>query len=447
MVAARSLPGKPYLSKGSGVILGGMDHRVYGKTDVGRRYDHNEDAMLIDPELGLYIVCDGVGGQAAGEVASQTASQTIRDYIAERRDVLESCRKGSNLFNRDRALDLAREAIEAANKKVGDMSATESDKQGMACTVVLVLILGPHAVVAHAGDSRIYLVRQGEIFQLTEDHSAANEQLKKGLITPEQARASRTGSLITRAIGIQRDYISPDLMFMELMRRDSFLICSDGLSRYFEDAELLRFFQGMPAEQLPDALVERSNKRGGQDNITAIVIEADKADAQSDAEVVRKFDILKKIPLFEYLNYMELMKILNITGIASYKSGDAVIREGERDHRLFVCLHGAVEVTKNGEPLAQLGTGDFFGEMSLIDKSPRSADVTATERCSLIIIDREHYFRLITREPRLAVKLMWPMCRELNRRLRDTSAELAWRKSNREGQQDDIEDALHFLST
>jgi len=423
-----------------------MEHRVFGKSDIGRRHDHNEDAMLIDPDLGLYMVCDGVGGQAAGEIASQTTCDTVREHLRRHTATLEMCRHDSNLFNRDRALELVKDAILAANEKVYKMAQDDPDKQGMACTIVLLLVLGPHAVVAHAGDSRVYLVRQGEIYQLTEDHTAANEQLKKGLITPEQARRSRHGSLITRAVGGQEQFLAVDTLFIELMSHDKFLLCSDGLTSYLDGPELLKRFMGSAPEKLPQQLVDVANERGGHDNITAVIAAVGEADAQADAEVARKFDVLKQIPLFEYLNYMELMKVLNITGVAAYKEGDVVISEDEKDNRLYVCLTGSVRVVKQEEVIAELGTGSFFGEMSLIDKGPRSADVIAAERSSMIYIDRENFFGLVTREPRLAVKLLWPMCRVLNQRLRETSAELAWSRSQMPEGGDDIADALQFLS-
>jgi serine/threonine protein phosphatase PrpC/CRP-like cAMP-binding protein len=423
-----------------------MKHEAFGKTDIGRVRDHNEDSMLLDQELGLYVVCDGVGGSAAGEVASATACKIIHEFVRDNEQVLKNCRRDANLFNRDKALNLVRDAIRTANQVVYEMAEADPAKRGMACTVVLVLILGPHAVVAHAGDSRVYLVRRDNVYQLTEDHNVAIEYLRRGLITPEQLPTFRKGASITRVIG-QQKLLEPDTLFLELMGHDGILLCSDGLSHYLTDRDLLESL-GTTKEQdaTPELLVSAANERGGHDNITAVVVKADQASEELDAEVDGKFETLRSVSLFKRLSYMELMQVFNISSIATFEAGQRIDAEGERDSRLSVILRGAARVMKDEKTLAEIGRGSFFGEMALIDKSPRSADVVAIKKTRVLEIERRALFGLMNREPHLAIKLMWPMCQVINRRLRQTSDALAWTCGGGLDRSTEPEDALHLLA-
>jgi serine/threonine protein phosphatase PrpC len=423
-----------------------MKHLVYGISDIGRVHQHNEDAMLMDERLGLYVVCDGCGGRSAGEIASNLAIKTIQEFLEDHHDSLEICRKEATLFHRGEAVKLVRAAIQTANDAVFSAAAADPEKHGMACTVVLVLMLGRHAVVASAGDSRIYLFRTGGCFQLTEDHTVAAEYLKKGLITVEQAQNNRRSFLITRAIG-SGPMLEPDVLFIELMSDDCLLLCSDGLTGDVTDKEILSIALETSADQLPARLVALSNERGGRDNITAVVVRANDPDPKADGEVSGKLDVLRQVPMFEHLSFKELIRLLNAADVRFFDEGEQIIREGDEDCSLFVILSGGVRVEKDGKVFAELGSIDVFGEMSLIDNKPRSADVIATKFCRLFVLDRLGMFGLLNSEPRLAMKLLWPMCRILNKRLRHTSEEFVWAQSHPEDHvSDEAIDALRTLA-
>lgn len=413
-------------------IIRHMLHKVNGLTDIGCVRDHNEDALLIDQDLGLYVVCDGLGGHAAGEVASQLACSTIQDHIKQRPELLAAARgETTNVDRRDAAVELVQTAVQAANKAIYDKAQTDPKFRGMGCTSVLLLMLGRCAVIAHAGDSRAYLMRGTHLFQLTEDHSWIDEQLKRGLITPEQARRRDDQSRITRAVGT-RPQVEAETLFFDLLSRDRFLLCSDGLTRHLAEEDFYQHFaqaeQAKSMLEMPGKIVQLAKDRGGYDNITALVINISEVDEAHDQLIFRKFDVIKQVPLFKYFNYMELVKVLSVSKVHSFNTGDLVIRQGDQDQSLYVCIDGSVTVSKNNQPIAKLVKGDFFGEMSLMDKHPRSADVIAAEPSRMLIIDREHFLNLIERERHLGIKILWKICRVLNQRLRDTSEDLAWSK-------------------
>lgn len=245
-----------------------------GKTDIGRVRPVNQDAFINNDTLGLYAVADGMGGHAAGEIASEEAIDTIHGFV--KRGLPKLPPRENGISERARAAcRLVEQAIQAATYMVYAIAELDKDKSGMGTTVSVFLGLDDHAVIAQVGDSRIYRVRNGEASQITEDHTLISWQLKRGLITPEEAATSPYRNVITRAVG-NRDYVEVDTMVLELEAGDRYLLCSDGLHGYLEPEEIPRFI-GDNAEQAIDRLIDIANERGGQDNITAVLVEVQPA--------------------------------------------------------------------------------------------------------------------------------------------------------------------------
>lgn len=241
-----------------------MKLRSNARTDVGKTRDHNEDTFGIGEgevveHLGeLLVVCDGMGGHAAGEVASQLAVAVILEaYYADERE------------DRPKALE---DAFVAANTQVHDQG------HGTMGTTGVAAVLHHDALhIANVGDSRAYLIRDHAIRQITRDHSFVSDQIAAGLITPEQARTSAHRNIITRALGHQPQ-ITVDLFRWPLQIGDIVLLCSDGLHGLVEDTELLQLVEEAPFEQVADTLVDLANERGGTDNITVVVAQVQALD-------------------------------------------------------------------------------------------------------------------------------------------------------------------------
>jgi serine/threonine protein phosphatase PrpC len=241
-----------------------------GVTDVGRKRDHNEDAFLVDEALSLLIVADGMGGHAGGGTASRLAVESIRNHIEAVRKV-EPDLFGSGAGVEDSQVpDVLRHAVEKACAVIYETAQTAPDLAGMGTTVTAILVDGPSAFVAHVGDSRCYLVRAGRIYQVSEDHSLVNEQLKAGAISADEARHSRFKNIITRSVGFEHE-VQVDLMGLEVESGDRLVVCCDGLSNLVDDTEILEVVQAAPLDDAPERLVELANDRGGDDNITVIV--------------------------------------------------------------------------------------------------------------------------------------------------------------------------------
>lgn len=403
----------------------------WGQSDVGRKRDHNEDSLLVDAELGLYIVADGMGGHAAGEVASGQAVHLVRDTIIKKKEVFDRFIEADTQETRDKVVTTVESAIQKACADIFNLATRDKGKAGMGTTFTMMIVVGDKALMAHVGDSRLYLVRQGQLHQLSEDHSYCSEMIKRGKMTREEARQSPYSNVITRAVGIQAS-VQVDTLLFDIIPGDTFLICSDGLHGYTEDPnELVEKLGADKAETVPAALIELANRRGGKDNISAVVVRAvpdgDQV-AEDDLrarEVNLKLETLKKIPLFRHLTYQELVKVLNITYLENHDSGSVIIREGEEGAELYVVLGGVVSVSKGAQHLTDLNAGVHFGEMALIDQSPRSATISAKDPTRVLVIGRRSFYNLIRKEPVLAVKLLWSFVQVLSRRLRETNEQLS----------------------
>ena len=244
---------------------------AYGSTDVGRKRQHNEDALLVDPELGLFLVADGMGGHAAGEVASARAVEVVRGQLAGGRQALEDLSRAATPEARAAAAALVETAVQRACAEVYRLAAADPSKRGMGTTLVSLVVAGNKAVVGHVGDSRVYLLRSGQCHRLTEDHTLVAAQVKAGTLTREQAQASQFRNVITRAVGIQES-VQVDTLMVDLLPRDTFLLCTDGLYGYLPDEELAPLLANGAAKDLPARLIGLANERGGRDNITAVVV-------------------------------------------------------------------------------------------------------------------------------------------------------------------------------
>lgn len=240
-----------------------------GKTDVGRRREQNEDMFFISAENNFCVLADGMGGHQAGEVASRLAVNTITDDFVAGIDTLSH-------YPPDTAepefLTLILKSMSNANKIIYEQGKNNPNYRQMGTTVVVFALAGSDAILAHVGDSRIYLIRDDNIIQETEDHSFIYEQLKERLITPEEAKHSFFRSMVTRALGV-KEKVQIDIGTLKVKQGDIFLLCSDGLSDFVEDSEI----KSVVKEHDGDidagcqALVDLANSKGGHDNITIIM--------------------------------------------------------------------------------------------------------------------------------------------------------------------------------
>jgi len=265
-------------------------------TDVGIVREHNEDAAYMEPTNGFFIVADGMGGHAAGEVASAMAVETVRKTLEGARGEIDTFKRAPTDAGRRAIVQLLQSAVLSAHQAVFQRGQHEADKAGMGTTLDVVLVAGPEAFVAHVGDSRTYLVRDGRSSQITTDHTVAEVLVIEGKLTIEEAQVSPLRTILVNAIGVSAD-VGVEMAHVTLKRGDRLLLCSDGLHDYFpmEDEIALKMSEPAPGDALKD-MVELAKTRGGHDNITGVAVQVTEVHEanpiQLDSEHTQPVDLL-----------------------------------------------------------------------------------------------------------------------------------------------------------
>lgn len=244
-------------------------------TDVGMKRKANEDNFCSNQELGLFVVADGMGGHAAGEVASRIAVEEIRRVLSTTREDEDWTWPDTFDPNVSLGANQLRFAIHLANEKIRGTTLDRAECRGMGTTVVAALLAGEHCSIAHVGDSRAYLIREGKIKLLTSDHSWVNDQLRQGFLTLEHARNHPFRNVITQALGSGTD-VRVDLLELPVRMGDLLILCSDGLNSMLTDSEILTIVR-QGKDQSLDAvtmnLIKAANEKGGDDNITVALVQ------------------------------------------------------------------------------------------------------------------------------------------------------------------------------
>lgn len=405
-----------------------MHINAIGHSDVGNVREHNEDYFLLDRELQSYIVCDGMGGHAAGEVASELAANTTRNYLKQHKSIIENY-DGSPQANTQLA-DLVKDAVLEACKSVYELAENRPGCKGMGTTLTLLLICQTRGVLAHVGDSRLYLQRDHKIYKLSVDHTLMAELMAQGVPQEELLKGRiSTANILTRAIG-KEPSVKVDILLFDVLAKDTFLLCSDGLSSVSNPTELDTMLSSQNLATIPLQLIGLAKKRDGSDNITALVVRCEPEQPQASqeqewiTEIQLRFETLQQIYIFHHVTFRELSKLMSVMNIVHYDAGETVIQEGSTSNQLYIVLEGKLSISRGKKEIRVLGSGDHVGEMALLSDQPRSATAITTEPTRLLMVERDDLFKLMREEPVIGVKLLWNLSRGLSTRLDATNLQM-----------------------
>jgi serine/threonine protein phosphatase PrpC len=249
-----------------------MEVSAHGLTHVGRQRQHNEDAFLVESNARLFLVADGMGGHAAGEIASRIAVDSISEFILHTKEE-DGTWPHAYDEHYTRTTNRLMAALRMANQRVLEAMKKDARLRGMGTTVVACMADEEKMSVAHVGDSRAYLIREGQLSRITNDHSWVFEQVQAGMLTEAEAEKHPLRNVITRALGGALQ-VTPDASEISAQKGDVFLLCSDGLTGMVPENEILRVVTAN-SDDLPKAcqqLIDAANERGGLDNVTAVLV-------------------------------------------------------------------------------------------------------------------------------------------------------------------------------
>lgn len=396
----------------------------------------NQDSVVADHELGLFAVCDGMGGTRGGKAASQTAAVAVTEYVRKFRPQLASVKGEQKIAKLN---EIVRGAAQYACDTVLKLAQEKPELSSMGTTLTMVLVHGKDACLAHIGDSRLYLHRRGKVHQLSKDHSLIGELVRGGEISPIDAISHPLSNVLTRSIG-KGDGVLADCLHFEVIPDDTLLLCTDGLWASFADCNsFLPHLDGnTPTETSQNIARHCVGHRRKIDDVTIVVVEVSSSDSdvikrdQALSEFVHlKIDTLQQVYLFSDLQMSEVYKLLGISELLEITPGELIIEQGENSAALYIILEGEVQILRNNSELARFKKGQHFGEMAFFSNESRSASAKATMNTQLIKIEQEAFSSLINKESRIAISSLWKLATELSSRLKASNEHLDFSVRNK----------------
>ena len=387
-----------------------MNWTVLAGTDVGRVREQNEDAYLVDDGLGLAIVADGMGGHACGEVASRMTVTLFRDAVADARTVIESYDACADR-NATAVRAVLRDAMRRCSRAVFDEAQRDPGKHGMGTTCSALVVTGGTAFVAHVGDSRIYRIRDKRIVQVTRDHSLLEQLVSEGQLTAAEAKSQAYAcyrSALARAIGVEAD-VDVDVIAVEALPGDTFVLASDGLTRYVHEEELAIEVAGA-GDEADQRLIEVANNRGGADNVTVIVVRlaASPVEQTGPIKLDDKVRALRRGAIFRAMSYIDILTVLSLARTRALDAGATVLDASAPSDSVYAVLSGSVRIENTDGSGTGIGPGEAFGEFSLADGGGR---IVASEHTRLLQLQRADVVEIARKSPEVGDRLLATMSR------------------------------------
>jgi len=392
-----------------------------GRSDTGRKRTQNEDGFYVDDQLGLYVVSDGMGGHAAGEVASATAIEAVKEVVADARQAIEKIRSGE--LETEALSRLAGQAVQVANQRVNELATSDRGKAGMGCTVTLVLVAGEVAALGHVGDSRLYLRRGGKIDKLSTDHTILGELVRSGVMTPDEATDDHPmAHILSRAVGTQ-PHVEVETLLFELVGGDQLVLCSDGLSDYLESTEPLAealaadgLLTGARLETAAEALVAFANDAGGHDNITVVTVQiaADETAPNRASLLSQRYQALSSVFLFQGLDMSRASQVMEACSLLEHEDGDRVVGEGAPINDLYVVVEGRYRLERGDDEVGELAPGDFVGMTTLLHGRAALSTVVAEGPGRVLRLTGADLRNLARRRPFLGIGILDRLGRRLS---------------------------------
>ena len=391
-----------------------MRHRAVGGTHPGSR-EHNEDAVLRLSRIPLYAVADGMGGPGAGDVAAQLALQVLNKYGGEVRTYNRRVAEERTTQNRLALSTKLDQVFNEGSKEIAQ-EAARLGVPGMGCTLVMATVIDNFAYVAHVGDARAYLIREGRALRLTEDHSVAEFRFRRGKITREEYESTKERRVLYQALGTGAE-VDVDLAEVRLADKDVLLLTSDGLMRVLSDEDLPRYIDREDLNGSVERLIQAANQDGAPDNLSAVLLAMHAEDGDEPIQAVT--DLMGRIFLFSRLSEPERLVIAPYLEEVEYDAGDTILDAGDPGDHFHVVIQGQVCLERDGIRLGDIPEGGHFGELSLARHMRRASAVRAVTDVRLLSLSRERFHEVVRHKPDLGAALSLSLLEAVGDRVRD----------------------------
>ncbi|MCB9778237.1 MAG: cyclic nucleotide-binding domain-containing protein [Alphaproteobacteria bacterium] len=387
-----------------------MRFEVAGASETGVR-DNNEDAWRVLPEHGVFALADGMGGLEHGEVMSAAATESV---VVAAPDLARLARQvGGDSGNEARRALFNRMVTMFTDTSQRLFEHAEQAGARMGTTLTTVVLTADRMVIGHVGDCRVIRVRKGTVTALTTDHSVAAAQLRRGRITLEEYKRSPKRAMLYQSLGPMPE-AEADIVEAELAEGDVYVIACDGVWGVLEDEDLVELAGEGHVEDAAQAICRRAMDRGSDDNCTCIVVRIHDMGPGQPAGLIRSLQVS---PLFRGYAEQDLRLLAPFLSTRDLLEGDVIVREGEYGTEMYVIVSGAVEVTRRGIPLAQLGPGAHFGQLSLVSEASRTASAVASFPTRLLVLHKDGVQSMCQRRPELATRFLLTLLGDTAERL------------------------------
>lgn len=395
-------------------------HEARALTHRGKRKTQNEDGVLQIPDIPLYVVVDGAGGTDAQE----SALRILRSHTRALFEKVQSVADVHSSANRLEVGAFFEEIFDQVHKEL--LTMTEGrENASLASSMLCLTTVGECAYLAHVGNARAYLLRKGELWVLTNDHTVAMAQLTRGMITEEEYEDSPHKLILTQALG-QAGQVEMEFAEVWLLPDDVLLLCSDGLTRVVGDQTICEILHNDALPEATRSLVKEALAEGGPDNVSVITlaVRAD-ADAVATAAPTDIIGTFRNVFLLAEMSEADRMMIAPYLEDMRVEPGEVIVREGEQGDHFYVIISGDVRVSLGQTHLVDIGPGGQFGELGLVGDSRRTATVTALTACRLFALSRDRFHQVLREKPHLSAKLLLPLLERVKDRLTDVTKRLA----------------------
>ena len=397
---------------------------VRGFENVGYKQTTSEDFFLIDEEISLFVVCDGSKSKD-GRWAAETLSETIRSEIRKDLSKIRAYRDEASPRNKAEVQRQLGQAVQEAAKKIFSESHIEKLRTPTASSLIAGICVADHLVWTHVGSTRLYLARDGQLHCLSKDHTYYEEMLES---LPKGAAVNPIfKKRLTRSIG-DTESVPLVIHCNQVATGDVFLFCSNGVSDAFESGRVGHSLltQAQDLTSVSEALVENSWRQNVEDNLCGIVLKF--VEGAANERPLRRIpiDVQKQIEILRSLSFLKSLQqdekaLIRLQGLLGHKNvpkGGTIIQEGSGSEELYIILDGEADVLMNGKRVSRLGANDIIGEMGFFTLEKRIATVVASESCRLVSIHRKEFEALVQIEPRLGMKILEGVVRQLSDKLK-----------------------------